>query len=152
MQFIDQHRKQLHGILHGFDRMIFRGYLNSFFSPKGMYYYMSQNQVKLTGFKTFMDNQHKSFRQYIEQIARQENVLIHYVNNAQQSKESIAKKDLTQRSNKLGLISIISVKETAYTFRLRGNKALKELEAVRDLRPHLHYYLYYQVHVSLKSQ
>ena len=157
MNFIDEHKNNVHGILHGFDRLIFRGYLSSFFSEKGMYYYMSQTQVKLTGFKSFMERQQKKLRQHITQIAQTEGVQIHYINNSKESKEDRAKKDFSKDPAKHGLISIISTQESAYTYRLVGNKARKELEVIRQMRPHLHYYLYYNdeefgwMHVKIQS-
>lgn len=143
MTFAEQHSKRIDGILHGFDRLIFKGYLNSFFPEKGIYYYLSQIGVRLTGYNNFMKGQQKLFRNHIHQIAIDEDVEIHYVNKSKKSKDEIAKRDFQKVSNKKGLISIISCLETSPSFSLRGNKALKELEVVRENRQHLHYYLFY---------
>lgn len=157
MTFSEQHSTKIHGILHGFDRLIFRGYLNGFFSDKGMYYYLSQKGIKLTGYNNFMKTQQDSFRAHIKQIATDSGVEIHYVNNSKTSKDEIAKKDFQKMPHKKGLVSVISCLETSPSFRLRGNKALKEIEVVKELRQHLHYYLYYNdsefgwMHVKIQS-
>lgn len=143
MNFADQHRDKITGVLHGFDRLIFKGYLNSFFPEKGIYYYLSQIGVRLTGYNNFMKNQQYLFRTHIKQLAIDEEVAIHYVNKSKQSKDEIAKRDFQKMPNKKGLISIISCMETSPSFSLRGNKALKELEVIKENRQHLHYYLFF---------
>jgi len=70
MTFSEQHSTKIQGVLHGFDRLIFRGYLNSFFSEKGMYYYMSQKNIKLTGYNKYMKTEQELFKTHINQIAK----------------------------------------------------------------------------------
>jgi len=157
MQFSERHTEKIHGILHGFDRIIFRGYLTSFFHAKGMYYYLSRSNVRLTSFNDFMKSQHEKFRAHIKQIAEQTDVRLHYINNLKESKDQLAKKDLARHPDKTGLISIISALEVSSSYRLRSNKALRELEVVAERRKHLHYYLYYNdpefgwMHVKIQS-
>lgn len=157
MNFREKYKEQTTGILHGFDRLIFRGYLSSFFSPKGMYYYLSQKGIMLTGYKKFVKAQSSHLKKHIEQIANQSKVKIDYVNNSKTSKEELAKKYLEVHPTKQGLIAIISVLEVAPTFCLRGNYLKKELEVRKELGQHLHYYLYYMdqefgwMHVKLQT-
>ena len=157
MEFVKEHKDNIHGILHGFDRLIFRGYLTGFFHPKGMYYYMSRSQIKLTTYNSFMKKQHAQFRGHIRQLAQSSRVEIHYLNNSKESKEQRAKKELAKAPSKQGLVCILSALETSPSYRLGGNKALKELEVKKELRMHLHYYLYYNdpefgwMHVRIQS-
>jgi len=157
MKFTKEHKSQIQGVLHGFDRLIFRGYLNSFFPDKGMYYYLSQKKIMLKGYNAFMKSQQEEFRSHIGGLAKEFGVKVHYVNKSKTSKDKIAKQDLESTPTKMGLVSIISCLETAPSFRLRGNKALKELEVIKEHRQHLHYYLYYNdtefgwMHVKIQS-
>ncbi len=157
MDFETKYKEQTTGLLHGFDRLIFRGYLSSFFSPKGMYYYLSQKGIRLTGYKTFVNNQTVELKKRIEQIAQQSKTVIKYVNNSKTSKDEIAKKYLASHPTKQGLIAIISCLEIAPTFCLRGNYLKKELEVRKELGQHLHYYLYYMdaefgwMHVKIQT-
>ena len=141
--FVQTNKEKIYGVLDGFDRMIFKGHLTDFFIPKGMYRYMSRQKVYLTTYKAHAEYQTKVLKNHIQQIATTNNVAITYVNNGQISKESIAKKGYEKHPTKQGLICILSTLETSSSFSLRGNKALKELEIRRELRKHLHYYLYY---------
>lgn len=69
---------------------------------------MSKTLVKLTDYNDFMSKQLAKFKNHIQQIAKNEDVQIHYVNSSKISKEQVAKKDLAKHPNKLGLISIVS--------------------------------------------
>jgi len=108
-----------------------------------MYYYLAQRGIRLTGYKSFMDQQTKQLRQHIEQLANTTNVAINYINNSWTSKEQVAKAALSKHPTKKGLIAIISTQEVAYSFSLLSNKLKKELEVKKQLRKHLHYYCYY---------
>lgn len=143
MDFTEKYKEQTTGYLHGFDRLLFSGHLTSFFSEKGMYYYLSKKQVRLVDFKSFMAQQTKVLRQHIEQIANQSDIEITYINNSRTSKDQIAKAALSKHATKQGLIAIISTQEVAYSFQLIPNKLKKELEVIKQKRKHLHYYFYY---------
>jgi len=124
MDFEEKYKDQTSGILHGFDRILFSGHLSSFFPSKGMYYYLSQTGVRLVGYEAFM-------------------ITINYLNSPKISKDQIAKVALSKHPTKKGLIAILSCQETAYSFKLLKNGLSKELEIVKQLRKHLHYYCYY---------
>jgi len=143
MDFQAKYKEQTSGILHGFDRLLFSGHLTSFFPTKGIYYYLSQTGIRLTGYKAFMDQQTKQLRQHMEQLASTSNVKISYINNSWTSKEQVAKAALSKHPTKQGLIAIISSQEVSYSFSLIPNKLKKELEVKKQLRKHLHYYCYY---------
>jgi len=143
MKFEDKHQDKIYGLLHGFDRIVFRGYLSGFLPEKSMYYYLSQLKIRLTRYNTFVDQQSQKLRTHIETMAQHSGVPIHYIRSPKVSKESIAKQDFEQCSSKTGIISIIKSLEVSPSFRLRGNRKLKELEIIREYRQHLHYYLYY---------
>jgi len=79
----------------------------------------------------------------MEQLATQSNLTINYLNSPKISKDQIAKVALSKHPTKKGLIAILSCQETAYSFKLLKNGLSKELEIVKQLRKHLHYYCYY---------
>jgi len=143
MDFQEKYKEQTWGILHGFDRLLFSGHLTSFFPDKGIYYYLAQRGIRLLGYKNFMYQETKQFKQHIEQLAKSYNVEINYINNSRVSKNQKAKEALSKHPTKQGLITIISTQEVAYSFSLLSNKLKNELEVKKQLRKHLHYYCYY---------
>lgn len=143
MTFSERYAKETHGSLSGFDRLLFSGHLQSFFPSKGMYYYLSKRQVKLTDYKQFMADQTKAFRSHMEELARESAVDIIYLNHSRVKKEELAKSFFSQSPTKQGLVCMISSQEVAYSFSLVSNKAKQELEIVKQKRKHLHYYCYY---------
>jgi len=157
MDFITKYKAQTDGILHGFDRLIFRGYLSKMFGPKGMYHYLSKMGVRLTDYKTFVSNQTVQLKQHIEQLAARQNISIHYVNNSKTSKDELAQKYLKEHPTQQGLIAIITCLEVSITFCRRKDPLKKELYLRKELGQHLHYYFYYMdrefgwMHVKLQS-
>jgi hypothetical protein len=49
-EFITKHRDEIAGVVSGFDRMVFRGWLRSLSYPEGMKHYLWANQVRLVDF------------------------------------------------------------------------------------------------------
>ena len=74
MEFTEKHADKLLGVLHWFDRMIFREYLTSFFQTTGMYYYLSKSGVLLKEFKIFVLKKTEELKIHIENISKQHQV------------------------------------------------------------------------------
>lgn len=155
--FTEQHKEHTHGVLHGFDRLLFRGHFTGFYMSKGIYYYMSVSGVKLTTYNQHVEQCTSDLRTHIRQLAQQNQAEYKYLNSSSQSKEAVAK-SIYEKSNKTkGLICVLACLETSPSFIRRGNAALKELEIRRELSKHLHYYLYYMdeefgwMHVRLQT-
>lgn len=157
MDFLEKYKQDIFGQISCFDRMIFRGYLTSFFQSSGMYYYLSQSNVLLKNFKEFVLKTTKQLKDHIENLAATNAVPLIYLNSPQSSKEEIVKEVLAESSDKEGLIAIIKVVELCQSVEVRGNKLTKKLEAVNSWRKCLHYYLYYVdkefglMHVRIQS-
>ncbi|MCB0845910.1 MAG: hypothetical protein KDE26_21820, partial [Bacteroidetes bacterium] len=84
MTFTERYDTEIEGLLSGFDRLLFSGHLQSFFPAKGMYYYLSQRGVKLTGYKSFMAEQTLAFRSHMEELAQANGLEIIYLNDGHQ--------------------------------------------------------------------
>jgi hypothetical protein len=143
MNFETAHQSSLKGLLHGFDRMFFSGYLMSFFSHTGMYYYLGQQGVLLKDYKTHVIQKTKQLRSHLEQYAKDAEATYVYLNNSRESKEAIAKKALQKQPHKEGLICMIQCLETANSFGVRLDSN-NQLSIKKELRQCSHYYLYYQ--------
>ena len=130
MTFTERYSSETTGTLSGFDRLVFSGHLRSFFQKNGMYYYMSQMGVKLTGFKDFMATQTKNFRSYMSDFAQASGIEITYLNDRSKSKDEVAKAAYAKHPTKEGLVAIISTQELAYSFSLVSNRERNELEVI----------------------
>ena len=50
-KFINKYSSYIHGVIHGFDRIILKGHIGDFYYKNGFYYFLSQEAVKLKDFK-----------------------------------------------------------------------------------------------------
>ena len=66
--FEQKHAGDLHGILEGFDRIIFRGYLQSFFSTNGFGYFLYQENVLLKDYGTYVKSVTIELKNHIERV------------------------------------------------------------------------------------
>jgi hypothetical protein len=157
MNFTGQHKQEIDGILHGFDRIILRGAVTNFFYPNGMMVYLSRTNTLLKDFTDLAEAQTKALRTHLENQAAQSGVVIEYLNSTNMDKDARAKEALSKNPGKTGLIAAFSVIEVAPSFTVRSNGQSKKLEVRKEMRQHLHYYFYYMdtefgwMHVRLQS-
>ncbi|MDQ3396140.1 MAG: hypothetical protein M3512_18800 [Bacteroidota bacterium] len=156
-QFTEKYKDHLYGILHGFDRMIFKGFIGNFLFNNNFYYFLSQEDVRLTGFKEYVLKINKKIKGHIDQIIEQAGCPWQYLQSAGVSKESLAKKIQKEKGITEGLICVLSCVEPCYCLSIEYNGKTKKLEKSTRLRKCLHYYLYYQdrefgfMHVRLQT-
>ncbi|TAK37391.1 MAG: hypothetical protein EPO28_11965 [Saprospiraceae bacterium] len=81
MNFTEQHKQEIYGILHGFDRIILRGTVTNFFYPNGMMVYLSRTNTLLKDFPALAEVQTKALRAHLENLAKQSGVSIEYLNS-----------------------------------------------------------------------
>lgn len=134
MNFLEKYKQDIFGQISCFDRMIFRGYLTSFFQSSGIYYYLSQSNVLLKNFKEFVLKTSKQLKDHIENLAATNAVPLIYLNSPQSSKEEIVKEVLMESPDQEGLSAIIKVIELCQSVEVRGNKLSKKLEVVNSWR------------------
>ena len=53
MKSIDNYHDKIKGMLHGFDRIIFKGHLRQFFSPSGQKHFLSMENVLLKDYSDY---------------------------------------------------------------------------------------------------
>jgi hypothetical protein len=142
--FENKYKESINGILHGFDRMIFKGYLGEFYNNNNFYYFLDKEGVKLTDFKKYALSVNEKIKDHIEEIVKQTGCYKKHINQPNISMESIAKKVQVENEIKEGLICILSRVEPCYTLSIEYNSNTKKLEKANQFRKCLHYYFYYQ--------
>ena len=76
-------------MLHGFDRLRFRGSKRLLCNPGGVFSFLAQVQVPLKEYKSYAKETTVALCKAIETEAKQAG-LYHYLNNSQESKEETA--------------------------------------------------------------
>jgi hypothetical protein len=130
------------GVLHGFDRLRFRGSKRLLCNPGGVFSFLAQGPVPLKDYKTYAKETTLTLCQAIETEAKQAG-LYHYLNNGHESKEQTALRLAAERGREQGLIAVLGCVEPCPIVQVRGNKETGKLEPRIEPGKCLHYYHYY---------
>ena len=155
--FENKYKDDIFGRLEGFDRVIYRGYLQSFFTTNGFGYFLSQENILLKEYGEYVKQTTIELKKNIEEIVKATGCEERYLSGSKINKEELAKQIQKQNNIKEGLICILSQVEPCYSFNVRGNRSTHKLEIRHEYRKCLHYYFYYYdrefgfMHVRLQS-
>ena len=160
--FVSIFRKLIRGQITTFDRMIFHGYLTSFF-PKGAFKrFLCSQHVLLKDFGRYVNKASVRVKEYAQQIAQEAGrpyipLQQTMTKRRGKSKEDLAR-EIAQRDGVTeGLICVVSALENCTSFDVEGNRQEQKLEVVTKRRKCLHFYFYlfdYEfgfMHVRLQS-
>jgi len=146
--FLEKFSNVIQGVIAGFDRLIFKGHLTSFFPQGAFARYLSKRGVLLKDAKKFFEAETTRIIDHAKQAATQAARPYIYLESAHthasgQSKESMAQ-EIAKRDNVTeGLVCIFSVLETCTSFTVVGNRKTHRLEVVPRQRKCLHLYWYF---------
>ena len=100
--FIQRFGQTILGVLHGFDRIRFRGTRRFLANVTGMMGYLWQRQVLLKDFKAFAGNITAQVRQAAEEAALSQGRPLEYLHNSDMAKEDwLAKSPSGMASSKV---------------------------------------------------
>jgi len=155
--FEKKYKGDILGRLEGFDRLIYRGYLQSFFTTKGFGYFLSRENILLKDYSNYVKQTTTELKNNIKKIAESSGCEERYLSGSKVNKEEIAKQIQKQNNIEEGLICILSQVEPCYSFNVRSNHLTHKLEIKHEYRKCLHYYLYFHdrefgfMHARLQS-
>lgn len=116
------------GVLHGFDRLVFRGHLRQLSYAHGMDCYLSANHVLLKDFTAHAKQRTAELIDVSLAEARRLNRPVVYLNSSQLSKEDAARKIVERDQIRDGLIGVFKCVEPCWTFEVHRNRQRKMLE------------------------
>jgi len=142
--FIEKHKKDIIGVLSGWDRIVFRGTLRLIANLAGMERYLSYLGILLKNFKQYA--QEKTAELIAASVAKaaQGNRPNLYLPSSRTSKEQVAL-EIAQRDRITeGLICILRTVEPCLTYELGPNRDTKmlELRVLHGKCMHLYHYWY----------
>lgn len=142
--FVQRHAEKVTGVLHGFDRLRFRGTLRKLVFLEGMMEFLWKTKVLLKDFGSYVKDVTKQIKDAAEQTAEQAGRPLKYLTSSSLDKESVARKIATADRVEQGLICVLSCVENCHSFEVGGNRRIKQLELRFVPRKCLHYYFYMQ--------
>lgn len=132
------------GVLHGYDRLMFRGHLRRLAYPGGMHLYCNVNGITLKQFKAHAQQQTDRLIADAQAEAQRLGRPFDYLASAALRKEDHARRVAQRDGIRNGLIGVFRCVEPCWSFSLRGNGGTKKLEFRPELRKCLHLYHYFQ--------
>jgi len=142
--FIQRFGKKILGVVHGFDRIRFRGTRRFLGNVTGMFRYLWQRQVLLKDFKTFAGNITAQVRQAAEEVAVKGGRPVLYLPNGDMDKDAWARQVAQRDGIRQGLIGVLKSVERCWSYEVKANRATKKLELRGGPSKCLHYYHYFQ--------
>lgn len=142
--FIQRFGPNILGVLHGFDRIRFRGTRRFLANVAGMLGYLWQRQVLLKDFKPFAANLTAHIRQAAEEGAVREGRPVVYLPNSQMDKEAWAREVAQRDGIRQGLIGVLKSVECCWSYTVGPNRDKQRLELRGGPSRCLHYYHYFQ--------
>jgi len=150
------------GILHGFDRMIFKGHMTTFFPENGFSSFLNRQGILLKDYKEYVTKVTGEIKKHVNKIAEDKGRPFQYLNSPMtkrngKSKEDIAKEIAEKDNIKEGLVCIFSTLEMCNSFGVKGNHKTHKKEVARNQTRCLHYYFYIMdkefglMHIRLQS-
>jgi hypothetical protein len=141
--FIQRFGTKILGVLHGFDRIRFRGTRRFLANVAGMMNFLWHRQVLLKDFKTFAGNLTAEVRQAAEEVAVQQGRPVEYLHNSAMRKEDWARQVAKHDGIQHGLIGVLKAVEGCWSYEVGPNRAKKKLELRGKPSKCLHYYHYF---------
>jgi len=141
--FIQRFGANILGVLHGFDRIRFRGTRRFLATVAGMMNFLWHRQVLLKDFKAFAGTITAEVRQAAEASALSQGRPIEYLHNRDMKKEDWARQVAKRDGIQQGLIGVLKAVECCWSYEVGPNRAEKKLQLRGKPSKCLHYYHYF---------
>ena len=141
--FITRHASKITGVLKGFDRLLFRGYLSRLSFAAGVEAFLGRQRVLKKDFGQFAEAVTTMVREETERVAAAARRPVVYLESSAIRKEDYARKLLRQHPVDGGLVCVLSCVEPCMTWQVFRSKRDKTQELRRRTGKCLHYYLYF---------
>lgn len=155
--FIDQFGENITGVIHGFDRLIFRGTLMGIASLDQLNIWLSSQRILYKDYVPFVERLSTLIKERAKEIAAEHNRPYIYLNSPNESKKDRAEAIMRQDKIKEGLVCVFACVEPCKTFCVSKNRKLKKLILTPQNRQCLHLYFYFNdkrfglMHIRLQS-
>ena len=141
--FITRHRPKIIGVLRGFDRLIFRGYLRPLCHLGGMLGFLWHNRVLLKDFAHFAQETTARLKEASLAEAEALGRPVIYLESNRMSKEQAARNVFDQSPVERGLICIFKIVEPCTTYEIHRSREKQRLELRGHRGKCMHFYHYY---------
>ena len=122
LEFIRQHAASVAGVIHGFDRLRFRGTLRRIASVRGLGSFLHYAKVLLKDAGAWMNEQTERVKKASLKVADAQDRPVQYVIDPSARKEQIAR-DIAERDGiNEGLVCVLTAVEPCWSFDVHRNR------------------------------
>jgi hypothetical protein len=139
--FLQRYAPRIHGVLHGFDRLRFRGTFRDLAFNRGMSGFLFAVGVAFKNFSSYVNQTTQQVRQATSDLAQAAGRPLEPFRTS--DKEAHARAVAKRDGITSGLIGIFSATESCFSYEVRSNRASRRLELFMRPRKCLHYYHYH---------
>jgi hypothetical protein len=140
--FLQRFNQFVVGILHGFDRLRFRGSKRQLCHVSGVTSWLRGMGILFKDYTSWSKDTTSTLYRTVERQAEDAG-LYRFLNNSRDSKEETALQMAAEQKRTQGLIAVLGCVEPCQVIRVRGNPQTKKLEPRVELSKCKHYYHYY---------
>lgn len=140
--FIARYQSQLHGVLTGFDRLVFRGNLALNYEA-GMKGYLFAHKIAWKDYARCVEQTSQRVKEASLAPVKGANRPIHYLRNGRDSKEDMARAIARKDRIGSGTICALTAVEPCMSWRVCGNRQTGKLQLERSRRQCLFVYHYW---------
>jgi len=155
--FLERHEQKIVGVLHGYDRLLFRGCLRSISYCDGLRNFLAASGVRYAQFGTFAQQLSDQLKVHAQKVAQDAGRPFEYLQPGTRNKEQIALKIAQRDGISHGLICVLRCVEVCKSFGIGRDGKSGKFQFVRQNRKCLFFYFYYLdrdfglMHVRLQS-
>jgi hypothetical protein len=155
--FTDRFGKSIAGVLSALDRAVFRGFIQSFVYPRGMFQYLCSRKVLLKDFTAWAKPITEEVKSRFTEDAAKSGHEVTYIRASSASKEEMAREAQEERQITRGIIGSWSCVEPCRSWTIFKNRDTKRLETRIEPGQCLHLYRYWDhedfgfMHVRLQT-
>ena len=154
--FLERHAQKVLGVLHGFDRLLFRGCLRSISYSRGLENFLGASHVRYAQFGEFAQRLSDQLKRHGQSVAEAAGRPFQYLQPGTRNKDQIAL-DIARRDEiSEGLICVLRCVEICKSFGIE-RVADGKFQFVRQNRKCLFFYFYYMdrdfglMHIRLQT-
>ncbi|MGA2231244.1 MAG: hypothetical protein ABSH22_10130 [Tepidisphaeraceae bacterium] len=140
--FVQRHAEDVIGVLHGFDRLLFRGTLRSISYSQGLDRFLGAAGVKYKDFGAFAESLSERLKNHAQALAKTAGRPFQYLYSSSQSKEEVARMIAQRDGIEEGLVCVLRCVEPCMSFSIRRDER-GQFRFLSQERKCLHLYFYY---------
>lgn len=142
-RFLQQHANVVSGMVSGWDRLRFRGTLQSICHARGLGTFLGCTRRFYKGFKAFALESSAQLKGAALKVAQEAGRPVRHLPSSQISKEQVARAYARKEGIKDGLICVLTAVEPCSSFEIHKDRISGKIDFHRAYRKCLHIYHYY---------